>query len=47
VDDQYEWFWLSAAVEPATGRCVCCYLPGVTKEWFARFLVEVAKEVGP
>jgi hypothetical protein len=32
VDDEDEWFWLSVAVEPTTGRCVVCYLPRVTKE---------------
>lgn len=46
VDDQSAWLWLYVAGEPTTGRCVGCYLPGVTKEWVARFLVEVAKEVG-
>ena len=46
VDDQYEWLWLYVAVEPTTGRCVCGYLPGVTKEWFARFLTELSQEVG-
>ena len=45
VDDQYEWLWLYAAVEPATGRSFFLYLPGVTKEWFALFLAELAKEV--
>lgn len=47
VDDQYEWLWLYTAVEPATGRSFFLYLPGVTKEWFAVFLTELAKEVGP
>jgi transposase len=46
VDDQYEWFWLYTAVEPATGRSLVLYLPGVTKEWFAVFLAELSKEVG-
>lgn len=45
VDDQYEWLWLSAAVEPLTGRTFFLYLPGVTKEWFALFLSELSKEV--
>lgn len=46
VADQYEWLWLYAAVEPATGRSFVLYLPGVTKEWFALFLTELSKEVG-
>lgn len=47
VDDRYEWLWLYAAVEPATGRSFFLYLPGVTKEWFTLFLTELGKEVGP
>lgn len=27
VQDRYEWFWLYAAVEPATGQSCCLYLP--------------------
>jgi len=38
VHDRYEWLWLYAAVEPATGRSVFLLLPRVTKEWFGRFL---------
>lgn len=38
VHDRYEWLWLYAAVEPATGRSVLLLLPRVTKEWFGAFL---------
>ena len=38
VHDRYEWLWLYAAVEPATGRSLFLLLPRVTKEWFGRFL---------
>jgi transposase len=38
VHDRYEWLWLYAAVEPATGQSLFLLLPRVTKEWFARFL---------
>jgi transposase len=46
VHDRYEWLWLYAAVEPATGRSIFLLLPRVTKEWFARFLAALAQEVG-
>ena len=46
VHDRYEWRWLYAAVEPATGRSFFLLLPRVTKEWFARFLAAFAQEVG-
>jgi transposase len=45
VHDRYEWLWLYAAVEPATGQSVFLLLPRVTKEWFARFLAAFAQEV--
>jgi transposase len=38
VHDRYEWLWLYAAVEPATGQSLFLLLPRVTKEWFAAFL---------
>src|SRR4029450_4656104 len=38
VHDRYEWLWLYAAVEPATGRSLFLLLTRVTKEWFAAFL---------
>jgi transposase len=38
VHDRYQWLWLYAAVEPATGRSLFLLLPRVNKEWFAAFL---------
>lgn len=38
VHDRYEWLWLYAAVEPATGQSFFLLLPRVSKDWFARFL---------
>lgn len=46
VHDRYEWLWLYAAVEPATGQSLFLLLPRVTKEWFGRFLATFAQEVG-
>ena len=44
VHDRYEWLWLYAAVEPATGRSFFLLLPRVTKEWFGRFLEAFGQE---
>jgi transposase len=44
VEDRYEWLWLYAAVEPATGDGFFLLLPGVSTEWFRLFLAEFAKE---
>jgi transposase len=46
VDDRYEWVWLYAAVEPATGASFFLLLPGVNKAWFACFLAAFAEETG-
>jgi len=46
VHDRYEWLWLYAAVEPATGQSFFLLLPRVTKEWFGRFLDRFAQQVG-
>jgi transposase len=46
VHDRYEWLWLYAAVEPATGLSLFLLLPRVTKEWFAGFLDAFAQAVG-
>ena len=46
VHDRYEWLWLYAAGEPATGQCLFLFLPRVTKEWFGCFLETLAQEVG-
>lgn len=45
VNDRYEWLWLYAAVEPATGESFFLLLPRVNKPCFARFLAEFANEV--
>lgn len=44
VHDRYEWLWLYAAVEPATGQSLFLLLPRVTKEWFAIFLAAFRDE---
>lgn len=44
VHDRYEWLWLYAAVEPATGRSFFLLAPRVTKEWFAAFLAAFGQE---
>ena len=44
VHDRYEWLWLYAAVEPATGQSVFLLLPRVSKEWFARFLATFGQQ---
>ena len=45
VDDRYEWLWLDAAVEPATGESFFMVLPGVGKAWMLLILEEVDREV--
>jgi transposase len=42
-EDNYEWVWLYAAVEPLTGESFCLYLPGVDGECFEVFLEEFEK----
>ena len=44
VHDRYEWLWLYAAIEPATGQSLFLLLPRVTKAWFARFLAAFGQE---
>ena len=44
VHDRYEWLWLYAAVEPATGQSGFLLLPRVTTEWFAQFLEAFGQE---
>jgi transposase len=46
VHDRYQWLWLYAAVEPATGQRFFLLLPRVTKVWFARFLEAFARQTG-
>jgi transposase len=39
-DDQDEWLWLYAAVEPTTGQSFCLFLPRLDGAGFERFLHE-------
>jgi transposase len=43
VEDRYEWTWLYAAVEPATGEGFSLLRPGVGQAWFQAFLAEFGK----
>jgi len=38
VEDRYEWLWLYAAVEPATGESFCLYMPTLDGLHFEVFL---------
>lgn len=44
VKIKYEWFWLYAAVHPATGRVFWLILPRLDGECVEIFLAEFAKE---
>jgi hypothetical protein len=39
-DDEYEWLWLYAAVEPTTGQSFCLFLPRLDSTCFELFLHE-------
>lgn len=41
--DRYEWLWLYAAVEPATGESFCLYMPFLNGDCFEVFLQELGK----
>lgn len=43
VQDRYEWLWLYAAVEPATGESVCLFLPRLDGACFQIFLRELKR----
>lgn len=43
VQDKYEWLWLYAAVEPATGESFCLYLPRLDGDCFEVFLHELGR----
>lgn len=43
VEDRYEWLWLYAAVEPATGESFYLYLPRLDGDCFEVFLEELRK----
>lgn len=40
---RYEWLWLYAAVEPATGESVCLYMPHLNGDCFEAFLGELRR----
>lgn len=43
VQRKYEWSWLYAAVEPATGESFCLYLPSLDGRCFKVFLHELSR----
>lgn len=43
VQRKYEWSWLYAAVEPATGESFCLYLPSLDGECFKVFLDQLSR----
>lgn len=40
---RYQWLWLYAAVEPATGKSVSLYMPHLDGDCFEAFLVELRR----
>lgn len=42
VQRKYEWSWLYAAVEPATGESFCLYLPSLDGDCFKVFLDQLS-----
>lgn len=46
MDDQYEWLWLYAAVEPLSGDSFFLLLPRVNQECLQLFVDALATEVG-
>jgi hypothetical protein len=46
VQDRYEWCWLYAAVEPATGHSFWLLLPGVDSACLQAFLDAFARHIG-
>jgi len=44
VHDRYEWLWLYAVVEPATGESFCLYLPRLDGLCFEVFLEELKQQ---
>lgn len=43
VRRRYEWSWLYAAVEPATGESFCSYMPGVDGQCLETFFEELGE----
>ena len=41
VDEQYDWLWVYAAVEPTTGESLFLFLPSMESRCFERFLEEL------
>lgn len=41
MEDRYEWLWLYAAAEPATGESFCLYMPRLDGLCFGIFLEEL------
>lgn len=46
VEDRYEWCWLYAAIEPATGQSFWLLMPGVDSACLQAFLDAFAQQVG-
>jgi transposase len=46
VQDEYEWLWLYAVVEPTTGTGVFLLLPTVEGQWLEIFLRNLRQELG-
>jgi len=45
VEDRYEWLWLYAAIEPASGKSIFLLLPQVDGNCLKLFLDEMRKQV--
>ena len=46
VEDRYEWCWLYAAIEPATGQSFFLLMPGVDSACLQVFLDAFAQQLG-
>lgn len=46
VQDEYEWLWLYAAVEPTTGTGIFLLLPSVDSQCLQLFLRHLRRELG-
>jgi hypothetical protein len=46
VEDHYEWCWLYAAIEPATGDSFWLLMPGVDSDCLGAFLAAFAHHIG-
>lgn len=43
VEEQYDWLWVYAGVEPETGESFFLFLPSVDSSCFERFLAELSQ----